>query len=135
MNNFNHKGLGPNTGDKGMAVEWESIGALGGLISAAGAGIYAGWQKVKSTRANSAVKEAESGAATSRAEASGAVFDMVKQQLADVQTRLAQAEYRIDQLREQIADRDNKIHSLEMHIRDLEHTMRQHGLEPPARPS
>lgn len=118
-----------------MAFDWESLGAIGGLISAAGAGIYAGWQKVKNNRANSAVKEAESGAATSRAEASGAVFDMVKQQLADVQTRLTQAEHRIDTLREQIAERDNKIHTLEMHIRDLEHTMRQHGLEPPVRPA
>lgn len=117
-----------------MDWSWEGLGAVGAVITAAITSIYAGWQKVKNNKATTAVREAEVGAATSRAEASGAVFDMVKQQLADVQTRLTQAEHRIDTLRDEVAARDSKIHSLEMHIRDLEHTMRKHGIEPPARP-
>jgi len=118
-----------------MDWSWEGLGALGGLISTAAMGVYAGWQKIKNNKINTSVKEAESGAAASRAEASDAVFTMVKQQLADVQTRLTQAEHRIDTLRDEVAARDNKIHALEMHIRDLEHTMRAAGIEPPARPS
>lgn len=117
-----------------MTFDWEGLGAIGALVSAAATGIWAGWLKVKNSRANAAVRDAESGAATSRAEASSAVFDMVKQQLADVQMRLTQAEHRIDQLREQVAERDQRINSLEMHIMNMEQTMRQHGIEPPARP-
>lgn len=118
-----------------MDWSWEGLGALMGLISTAGAGVYAGWLKIKNNKANSAVTAAETGAATSRAEASGAVFEMVTKQLADVQARLTQAEQRIDALRDEVVARDMKIHSLEMHIRDLEHTMRAHGIEPPTRPS
>lgn len=117
-----------------MDFSWESLGALGALVTAAATSVYAGWLKVKNNRINGQAVSAESVAATSRAEASSAVFEMVKQQLDDVQKRLMSAEIRIDQLRDQVADRDSKIHSLEMHIRDLEHTMRQHGLEPPVRP-
>lgn len=117
-----------------MNFSWELLGQVGTGIGVAITAGWAGWQKWQKVLAERKVAVAENSAAINRAEASSSVFEMVKQQLADVQVRLTQAEHRIDTLRDEVAEKDRKIHSLEMHIRDLEHTMRQHGIDPPTRP-
>lgn len=115
-------------------MDWAQLGGWLATAGTAAGFVITGWLKKRKELADMKVSRAEGEAAISRAEASSAVFELVKNQLSDVTARLTAAEARIDQLREQVADRDNKIHALEMHIRDLEHTMRQHGIEPPARP-
>lgn len=115
-------------------MDWAAIGGWLATAGTAAGFVLTGWLKKRRELADMKVSKAEGEAAISRAEASATVFELVKNQLADVSARLSTAEGRIDALREQVADRDNKIHALEMHIRDLERTMRQHGIEVPARP-
>lgn len=116
-----------------MSVSWEPVvaglGSLGGLLGIAWAWVLNQRKRLAETRAVTA----ESGAAASRAEANAAVFDMVKSQLADFQARLSIAENRIDDLRQQVMDRDSKIHSMELYVMDLEKILLENGITPPAR--
>lgn len=115
-------------------MDWQVVGTAIGAVGTAASALVAWLFKVRKDRAESKVGTAEAAAATSRAEASSAVFELVQRQLADVSGRLASAESKIDSLLEQVRERDNRIHALELHVVDLEATLRKHGIDPPARP-
>lgn len=115
-------------------IDWSLLGTIGGGLAIAVSTGWGLWQKARAAKAEAKVSSAENEAAISRAEASKEVFDLVKAQLADVTARLATAEGNIDVLREQVRARDNRIHAMEMHIRDMEAILTQHGIPIPVRP-
>lgn len=115
-------------------MDWQVVGGAIATVGVAISGVWVGFLKRKKDLAESKVTVAEASAAASRAEASEAVFALVQRQLTDVSSRLAAAESKIDTLLEQVRERDNRIHALELHVIDLESTLRKHGIDPPARP-
>lgn len=80
---------------------------------------------------NAKKEKAKTGADIAIAESQREVYEQMRQRLADMQADVSALRSELNSLREQVRERDNKIHSLEMHIKDLEHTMRAQGLTPP----
>lgn len=114
-----------------MELDWEKI--VAGL-SGIGTGILLVYNRVLAARAKMANTQSEIAQADGDraiADASRTVFELVSQRLQTVEGELTSVRQELAKVREQLRERDNKIHYLEMHIVDLEHTMRQHGIEPP----
>jgi hypothetical protein len=106
--------------------------ALGGLAALNVAQVV--WNRILTARATTAntgaeVARAESDRAVSMAGES--VFNLVSSRLQSVESELTAVRAELSGVRDQLRDRDNRIHFLELHIVDLEHCLRQHGIEPP----
>jgi|SRR5688500_15217458 len=110
-------------------IDWvtEHADKIGGFFVALAGVIGAAWMAILKGR----VKTAQTGADVAIAQSQGEVFAQMKERLTDLAGQVERLTQNVDQLREQIRERDNKIHALEMHIRDLEHIMRDKGLQPP----
>ncbi len=93
------------------------------LCSMAGAA----WLWLQNARSKTAASSANVAIADSQRE----VYEQLRQRLGDMQADLTRLNEEVGKLRDQVRDRDNKIHALEMHIRDLEHTMRMNNIEVP----
>ena len=115
--------------DVGISPDKIAVGVLG-LLNVA----QIMWSRILAAR----VKTASTGAEVAKAEGDKAVslagetvFNLVSQRLQSVEQELTAVRNELTSVRDQLRDRDNRIHFLEMHIVDLEHCLRQHGIEPP----
>ena len=109
--------------------EWmtEHAEKIGAGILAVGAVFTALWGKALSMR----TEKAKTGADVAIAESQREVFEQMKERLAAMSDQLDRTNTRVDSLMDQVRDRDNKIHRLEMYVIDLQHTLHQHGIDPP----
>ena len=111
--------------------DWEKISAG---VSAAAAGALLFWNRILAARKKVADTNADIAAADgdrAMAQAGETVFTLVTQRLQSVEAELSAVRGELNTMREQLLERDNRIHFLEMHVVDLEHCLRQHGIEPP----
>lgn len=108
-------------------MEWFSADKIAaGIVGAAGI-IWAVWERLQKAR----LEKANVNAGVAIADSQKEVYEQMRQRLADMQADVSALRMELNTLREQVRERDNKIHALEMHIKDLEHLMRQKGIEPP----
>lgn len=120
---------GLNTG--GVMIDWAAVGtAVMGVGSFFG-GIWLWIQKQRRDMAETRAGVAESEAAAARAESNEAVFTLVTRRLQELQSEVDGMRTEMSELRLQVMTRDRKIHSLEMYIRDLQHTLHAHGIDSP----
>jgi hypothetical protein len=92
------------------------------------------WNRLLAAKVNTATSGAEVAKADGDravALAGETVFNLVSQRLQSVEGELSSVREELAKVRDQLRERDNRIHFLEMHIVDLEHCLRQHGIEPP----
>lgn len=114
-----------------MSLDWNKI--VAGLTGI-GLAVMTLYNRVLSARvklANTQAEVAQSDGERAIADAGQTLFNLVTKRLESVEQELSAVRQELANVREQLRERDNKIHYLEMHIVDLEHTMRQHGIEPP----
>lgn len=106
-------------------MQWlEQVGM--GVVAAASlvANIWQWWNKSK-------VDKAADGAQVAIAESQGVVYAQMKERLSDLAAHVDRLTAKVDEMYIQIRERDDRIHAMELHIKDLEHTLRQHGIDPP----
>lgn len=112
-----------------MALEWINLnaGTLGaGVIAVCGIAVAA-WQKLQSLR----TEKAKAGADVAIAESQREVYEQMNQRMTSMDQHITRLQSEVDGLREQLRERDNKIHSLEMYVSDLQHILHQHGIDVP----
>lgn len=113
-------------------IEWmganaETLGA--GIVAAAGIA-YAAWMKIQAMRATKSNTDAKVAIAESQKE----VYEQMKERLASQEAHLSRLQAEVDKLRENILERDTKIHHLELYVQDLQYVLHQHGIDiPPMR--
>lgn len=107
-----------------MSLDYELIGkGLIGLCGIAGAA-WLWLQKARAEKANTDAK-------VEIAQSQGQVYEQLKERLSALDGQVARLTGEVDALRERVRVRDARIHTLELHIKDLEHFIRQQNLEPP----
>jgi septal ring factor EnvC (AmiA/AmiB activator) len=108
-----------------MAIDFTLLG--GGLAAAAllASGAYNFVMKAK-------VNKAESGQVAAQAVAGETVYSLVTERLKAVEAELTRVQEELSKVRDQLREKDNEVHQLRLHITDLEHCLRQAGIEPPA---
>jgi len=100
---------------------------LGTGIVALGAVAYAAWQKILAMRTEKAKTNADVAIADSQRE----VYQQMNERMTSMDSQISRLQGEVDRLREQLRERDSKIHSLEMYVQDLQHVLHQHGIEVP----
>lgn len=105
-------------------MDWSTIGtgvvAIGALATAA-------WQKLQSMRTEKAKANADVAIADSQKE----VYQQMNERMTSMDAQITRLQGEVDTLRTQLRERDNKIHSLEMYVSDLQHILTQHGIDVP----
>lgn len=112
-----------------MVLEWISAnaGTIGAGVIAISGIVVAAWQKLQSMK----VEKAKSGADVAIAESQREVYEQMNQRMSSMDQHITRLQTEVDGLREQLRERDNKIHSLEMYVSDLQHILHQHGIDVP----
>jgi septal ring factor EnvC (AmiA/AmiB activator) len=112
-------------------LSWEKIvtGATG-----IGAAVLVVWNRVLAAKAKLATTNADiakSDQVTAEAVAGETVFKLVADRLTSLEGELIEMRSELGRVREQLREKDTEVHKLRMHIVDLEHCLRQHGITPP----
>lgn len=107
-----------------MEFDWQAVGTAIGSIGVVAAGIWGGILTAKKK-----IAEARADVATSKSEqvvadAQGKVYELLKDRLVTLETKVAQLE-------RANAAKDETIRHLHAHINRLEQLMREKGIEPP----
>lgn len=110
-----------------MELDYTLIGQ--GIMAAAGV-IGGAWLWMQKARTN----KADTDAKVEIAQGQEKVYEQLKERLQSLAEQVNRLYDQVDALREQVRERDTKIHLLELHIKDMEHTLRQHGIDPPKLP-
>lgn len=118
-------------------VDQEAVNLWTGILSGAsvlGMAIFAVWNRILAARnklaeSNAGVAKADSDRAI--ADAGNTVFTLVSQRLQAVEAELTIVRQDLATVREQVRERDNKIHVMELHVMDLENVLHHHGLTVP----
>lgn len=114
-----------------MVINWEGILAGAATLGAVGFGV---WNRVLAARAKLATSNtevAQAGQAQAEARAGESVYTLVTEQLKRVQDEQAEQRAELSKMRDQLRAKEDEVHQLRMHIVDLEHCLRQHGITPP----
>ena len=102
----------------------EKIGAgiiaMGGIAAAA-------WGKILSMR----TEKAKTGADVAIAESQREVYQQMQERMSMMDAQITRLQGEVDTLRTQLREKDNKVHSLEMYIQDLQHVLHAHGIDVP----
>ena len=99
-----------------LSENYEKLGA--GVIALSGL-VVAAWSKLQSLR----TEKAKTSADVAIAQSQGEVYSQMKERLADLALQVERLSIQVDQLREQIRDRDTEIHNLQLYVKDLEHAL------------
>lgn len=105
-------------------MDWSTIGT--GIV-AIGALATAAWQKLQSMKTERAKTSADVAIADSQRE----VYQQMNERMTSMDAHITRLQEEVGTLREQLRERDNKIHSLEMYVSDLQHVLHKHGIEVP----
>lgn len=105
-------------------MDWNTIGV--GLVALCSIAVNA-WQKIQSMK----VEKAKSGADVAIAESQREVYQQMNERMTSMDAHITRLQAEVDTLREQLRERDSKIHSLEMYVSDLQHILHQHGIDVP----
>jgi septal ring factor EnvC (AmiA/AmiB activator) len=101
----------------------------GGLVSACLLAAAA-WQRYQTMR----VSKADTDQKVEIAKSGERVYEQLNERLAAQEAQVKRLTTQVDALQERVRVRDARIHTLELHIKDLEHFIRAQNLEPPVMP-
>lgn len=105
-------------------LDWSTIGtgavAIGALVTAA-------WQKLQSMKTEKAQTSADVAIADSQRE----VYQQMNERMTSMDAHITRLQNEVDTLRMHLRERDDKIHSLELYVSDLQHILHQHGIDVP----
>lgn len=96
------------------------IVAAGGIAATIWAWILRQRKEMASTSATVAIAESQQ-----------EVYSQMRERLSDLAAQLVRLTDDVDRLREQIRERDNKIHSLELYVSDLKYILHMKGIDIP----
>lgn len=109
--------------------EWiaDNTTALGAGIVATASIAVAAWKSLQAMRTEKAKTSADVAIAESQKE----VYQQMNERMTSMDAHITRLQAEVDTLRTQLRERDNKIHSLEMYVSDLQHILQQHGIPVP----
>lgn len=110
-------------------IEWLGANAekIGAGVIAVGGVLTVVWQWLVKNRVTTAKTAADVAIAASQAE----VYSQMRERLTDLATHVERLTANVDLLREQLRERDHKVHSLELYVIDLQHILHTHGIDVP----
>jgi len=100
-------------------------------VASAAANVYQWWLKQGAERAASSASASASASAAAVSDSQKELYQQLKERLQEMQAELASLRTEQAQMREQLRERDGKIHALEMYVLDLQHTLHAHQIDPP----
>ncbi|QWF19288.1 hypothetical protein [Lysobacter capsici] len=106
------------------AIDWAAVGTAIGSVGVLAGGIWAAWQRKKTTEAQTRADVAESNASATVADAQQTVYNLLKE-------RVTTLEADMRSVRAELAEERSHSRKLVEHIWNLEGLMRDAGLTPP----
>lgn len=108
-------------------MDWNQLGV--GILAAASM-IANAWQWYR----NNHVEKAKANADVAIAESQQQVYEQMKERLTDLANQVNTLTAKVDDLSAQGRMKDDRIHTLELYIKDLLHLMQSKGIDPPPMP-
>ena len=109
----------------------ENSEKIGAGILAVGGIVGVMWAKLQSMRTD----KAKTGADVAIAESQREVYEQMKERLTDMSAQIERLHENQESLRSQLRAREDELHRWQMHVKDMEHLLVQHGIPVPVMPS
>lgn len=101
---------------------------IGGVLAAIGGLAVGAWQWILKAR----VQKASTGADVAVAKSEERVYEQMTARLASMEEESKRLRSELDELRAKVMALELDRHRLKLHVADLEHTLKRHGIDPPA---
>lgn len=115
---------GPQAMQAAAGIDWTAVGTAIGSIGVLAGGVWAAWQRKKTTEAQTRADVAESNASATVADAQQTVYNLLKE-------RVTTLEADMRSVRAELAEERSHSRKLVEHIWTLEGLMRDAGITPP----
>lgn len=100
---------------------------LGAFVVGVGGVFAVVWSKLQSMQ----TERAKTGADVAIAQSQREVYEQMKERLTEMSLQIERLTAGQDDLRSQLRAREDEIHRLRLHVKDLEHVLQTHGLPVP----